>query len=165
MTLPPVLWLMPRSRAWSRLLALAASMGVSGQAWAQSGTAVANLSFGSFVVGGSGSVVVATSGARSSTGSVHVIGQGAGSSAARYTVTGSPYASYAITLPANGAVQLSDGNGNTMAVQSFVSNPSGVGILLANGTGEITLGATLVVGYGQAVGNYSGTFSITLEYQ
>jgi hypothetical protein len=164
-TSEPVLWLKPHRRAMAPWVALAVAAFGSSGAQAQSAAVIANLSFGAFVVAGAGQVLVSANGERTATGGVYLMRQGGTASAGRFALAGSPYASYIISLPANGEVSLSDGQGHTMALASFVSNPSGSGVLLGNGTGEITLGATLQVGFAQARGNYTGTFSITLNYQ
>jgi hypothetical protein len=123
-----------------------------------------NLSFGSFLAGSGGSVVVSTGGARTQSGSVLLLGQGSGVAAAQFTVTGTANATYSITLPLNNTVVLSDGNGNTMTVNSFVSNPPATGTLSGAGTQVLRIGATLLVGPNQAPGSYSGTFNVTVNY-
>lgn len=88
--------------------------------------------------------------------------------AAVFTVTGTPNASYRVTLPlAN--VALNGPTGSTaMNAHAFTSNldtNSRVG-QLSNpaGTQELRVGATLTVAGGQASGPYTGSFSVTVEY-
>lgn len=124
------------------------------------------LSFGSFVPGSGGTVVVSTAGSRNATGGVTLIISGGGA-AAQSTVTGTSGSTYSITLPPNGVVSLSDGNGNTMAVDNFVSYPtatSGSTGLLSGGSQTLYIGATLIVSNSQPAGSYSGTFSVIVSY-
>jgi spore coat protein U-like protein len=50
-----------------------------------------------------------------------------------------------------------------MTVDNFSSTPNGTGTLTA-GTQNITVGGTLNVGAAQASGSYTGTFSVTVNY-
>lgn len=128
-------------------------------------SAVANLSFGSFIAGSGGTVVVGTGGSRSKTGAVLLLSQGGVVAAAQFLVSGTADATYSITLPGDNAVALSDGNSHTMALNSFVSSPSATGMLSGGGSQLIAVGATLSVGSGQAGGSYTGSFNVTVEYQ
>ena len=141
------------------LLALAASV-----ASAQTITGVTNLSFGSFLAGSGGSVVISTGGARTQSGSVLLVGQGSGAAAAQFSVVGTANATYSITLPLDNTVVLSDGNGNTMTVNSFVSSPAATGTLSGGGNQVIRIGAALIVGPNQAPGSYAGSFNLTVNY-
>lgn len=121
------------------------------------------LAFGDFVAGNGGSVSVATGGARSTTGGVFLIPSSEGI-AARFTITGSTLATYTIQLPANDTIMLT-GPGIDMAVNDFISTPSGAGGQLdASGTQILNVGATLLVGSGQASGDYTGNFNVIVEY-
>jgi hypothetical protein len=134
-------------------------------------TNTAGLAFGSFAAGTGGTVTVSPAGVRTKTGGVVLVSSGAGSSS-RFNVRGFTFPTnhthtYSITLPANGTVTITSG-GNSMAVNNFVSTPpAGVSTgTLAVGTQTQTLnvGATLTVGSGQAPGNYSGTFTVTVVF-
>jgi hypothetical protein len=125
---------------------------------------ISSLSFGSFLAGSGGTLVISPAGTRSQTGGVLVIGQGAGA-AARFNVVGTANASYSISLPDNNTVTLSDGNGHAMTVNSFVSNPPRTGSLSGGGNQSICVGATLIVGPNQTPGAYSGAFSVIVNYQ
>jgi Domain of unknown function (DUF4402) len=127
-----------------------------------------DLVFGKLAVGGTGgTVAVGTNDAVTIAGASHTISQPAQSTgnpaAAVFAVTGEGAFTYSITLPADGAVTLSDGASHTMAVNSFVSNPSGTGALTA-GAQTLKVGATLTVGNNQTPGNYTGSFSVTVAY-
>lgn len=52
--------------------------------------------------------------------------------------------------------------GNTMAIGSFTNNSGGS---LSGGTDSFNVGATLTVGASQAAGSYSGTYTVTVNYQ
>lgn len=133
---------------------------------AQTISGTTSLSFGSFVAGSGGTIIVSAASARSATGGVTLITSGGGA-ASQSTVTGTSGSTYSITLPANGVVTLSDGNAHTMAVDNFVSNPvatSASSGLLSGGSQLLYIGATLSVGNNQPVGSYSGTFTVTVSY-
>lgn len=121
-----------------------------------------DLDFGAFSPSTGGTVIIGTDGARSKTGAV-VLSSGDTGGRAQFTVTGATDATYAITLPGNGTVSLSNGGGGSMDVNDFVSNPSGTGTL-TGGTETLYVGATLTVGSGQASGSYTGSFDVSVEY-
>lgn len=123
------------------------------------------LSFGSFTAGAGGSITVSPAGTRMKTGSVILVSQGAGASAAQFTVSGTPGASFSISLPVDGSVFLSDGAAGSMALNGFTSSPSGSGVLSGGGTQQVNVGATLTVGNAQAAGSYSGSFNVTVNYE
>jgi hypothetical protein len=120
----------------------------------------ADLAFGKFAAGAGGDVVMSTAGARSSTGGI-VLSTVTPGNAASFAVSGDANATYAITLPANATLT---SGANTMTVASFTSNPSTTGTLSAGGTATLLVGGTLSVASAQAAGSYSGSFSVTVEY-
>lgn len=121
------------------------------------------LSFGSFVAGVGGSVTVAPSGARSASGGVLLVPSSAGA-AAQFTVTGDANATYTIQLPGNDFVKLT-GPGGDMQINEFTGSPSGAaGQLSAGGSQILLVGATLNVASGQVAGQYSGSFSVIVDY-
>ncbi|MBL3555309.1 MULTISPECIES: DUF4402 domain-containing protein [Marinobacter] len=121
------------------------------------------LSFGSFVAGSGGTVTISTSGARSATGGVLLIPSSAGA-AAQFTVAGDANATYTIQLPGNDFVKLA-GPGVDMTINDFTSSPSGTGGQLdAGGSQTLSIGGTLFISGDQAPGDYSGTFSVTVDY-
>ncbi|MEM1035713.1 MAG: DUF4402 domain-containing protein [Pseudomonadota bacterium] len=80
--------------------------------------------------------------------------------AAAFNVTGEDARTYTISLPSS--VQISNGSQN-MDVDNFTgSKASGT---LTSGADSFTVGGTLDVGANQAAGEYTGTFTVTVEYQ
>ena len=122
-----------------------------------------DISFGKFLAGTGGTVSIATNGSRTAGGGVTLFNQNSVSNAASFAVTGEGAYTYAITLPANSTVNLSDGASHTMAASSFISNPSGTGTLTA-GAQTLLVGATLTAASAQTPGSYTGNFSITVDY-
>jgi hypothetical protein len=121
------------------------------------------LSFGSFVAGSGGTVTISHSDVRSAGGGVVLVSSSEGA-AARFTVSGDALATYTIQLPGNNFVKLT-GPGAEMAVNDFTSSPSGAGGDLGLlGSQTLSVGATLSVGSGQSTGDYSGSFTVTVNY-
>lgn len=136
---------------------------VSSVAWAAIGISDAQgLAFGKFVAGSGGTVTVSPAGVRSFSGGVVLVPSGPGA-AAQFVVTGDPGLSYSISLPGDGMVSLTSGS-NTMAVNDFTSSPTLVGVIGPGGSQTLLVGAKLSVGGNQAHGSYSGTFSVTVNY-
>jgi hypothetical protein len=122
------------------------------------------LTFGAFLAGSGGTVVVGTSNNRSKSGGVFLLSQGGSAASAQFTVSGTPGAAYAISLPANGTVALT-GPGADMALNSFVSSPTPGGTLSGGGSQLLSIGATLSVGSNQVPGSYTGSFNVTVTYE
>lgn len=119
------------------------------------------LAFGSFAAG-NGSVSISTAGVRTTTGEVVALSAHPGQPA-QFLVTGDPNMTYAITLPADGTVTLSNGV-TDMPLSGFVSDPAGSGVLSGSGSQVLSVGATLGVSAGQPPGSYSGSFNVTVNY-
>jgi hypothetical protein len=113
-----------------------------------------------------GSVLVTPDGSRSVTGTVEL--SGGTHNPASFYITGESGATFSIVLPATPAVLTNTNNSKTMQVSNWVSVPAqGVGVgLLASGSQEVKIGATLIVGSMQdnPVGIYTGTYAITFGY-
>lgn len=160
----------PPTPALALTLSLTLSLALSlllaaGAAPAQTLSNTGALSFGSFTAGAGGSITVTPAGARFKSGSVILVSQGGSASAAQFTISGTPSAAFAISLPADGSVTLSDGGSGSMALNGFTSSPAASGVLSGGGTLQINVGATLTVGSLQAAGSYSGAFNVTVNYQ
>jgi hypothetical protein len=127
-----------------------------------------DMNFGNIAVSASvsGTVILATSGSRTTGGSGGVtLPSTTGTvAAAEFAVSGEASLTYDITLPSSAT--LSDGSGNTMAVGTFTSNPSSTGTLSSGGTQTLLVGATLSVAAGQASGAYTNSTAVpvTVNY-
>ena len=116
----------------------------------------AALSFGSFVAGDSGTVVVNSDGAGTATG-VKFVNDSA-TSADSFTVSGDSDRSFTI-VTSSGSVF------NGTLSMAFTTVPSSdLGTLDATGDGSFTVGGTLTVPAGQTAGDYSGTYNATVAY-
>lgn len=103
-----------------------------------------------------GTVTISLASAKSVTGGVTDLG---GTSAAgAFTVTGASGATYSVTVPAS--VTLT-GAGDDMSA-SLTNDGGGT---LTGGTDTFNVGGTLSVGANQAAGSYSGTYTVSVNYQ
>jgi hypothetical protein len=123
-----------------------------------------SLDFGRFAVspGAGGSITVSAQGVRSSAGGVVMLASN-GAGAAGFNVSGAGQA-ISISLPADRSVQLSAGSGARMLLTEFQAAPGTLAVLPDGGL-QLTVGATLEVAPGQRAGSYSGSFSLTLNYE
>ncbi len=120
------------------------------------------LNFGDVSESGTGTVVLATTGARSTTGGADIL-TGGSEQAGQYTITGADGKAYTLSLP-TAAVTITEtvGATATMTVTSFQQTGSSG---TASAAGEtMNVGATLNIGAGQLVGTYQGTYPITVNY-
>jgi hypothetical protein len=130
-------------------------------------TEVSQLNFGRFSPETQGGTILITpEGSRTSTGTVAL--SGGTHNPASFVITGEGGATFSIVLPTGPAVLSNTGSSKTMQVGYWVSNPaSGNGTgLLAQGSQEVKVGATLIVGPMEQnpVGIYTGTYAITFSY-
>ncbi|MDR3705759.1 MAG: DUF4402 domain-containing protein [Paludibacteraceae bacterium] len=132
-------------------------------------TQTSPLHFGTMSVQAStaGTCVLKTDGTRSQTGGVNLSTAVPTATTAAYNVTGAVSTTYIITLPPT--ISVSDGS-NTMTISSLVARAASAmadgttGTLSATGTDAFTVGGTLTVPAGQAIGAYTGTFNVTVAY-
>lgn len=133
---------------------------------------VQDLDFGDIIPGPTAGVVrILPDGTRTVTGGVTVVGNT--HQPARFAGLGSFNQQVLINVSAN-SIQLT-GPGAPMTLSQFeigstptailTTTPLRFRITSTNGQFNFPLGARLAVGANQAAGNYSGTFSITLDYQ
>jgi hypothetical protein len=124
----------------------------------------ADLYFGNIVAGTStGTVTVNTEGNRTGTGGVILPTATPGTiTAAKFTVSGLPNATYAISLPTSTTISISGGSAS-MTITQFTSNPNASGIL-TGGSQDFYVGGTLNVGANQTAGTYTGEFNVTVAY-
>jgi hypothetical protein len=127
------------------------------------------LNFGRFSAptgGTAGTVTIDASapGTRSFTGGTVLVTSGAGAigNSGVFAVTGEASATYTITNPT--ATTLT-GPGTAMGV-TFTTSPSGIGggTLSAGGAQTLFVGGTLSVGAVQTPGSYTGSYTVTVEY-
>ncbi len=124
-------------------------------------SAVGDMDFGTMSpTGTAGTVTVTPAGVRTS---VNVDLFGGTPAAASFDVTGDPGANYSITLPSS-ATLTSGGDTMTVGPVPPFTDDAGVTPTLVGGSDTFNVGATLNVGANQAAGTYSGTFSVTVNY-
>ena len=144
------------ARAAALLLACLAAT----QVQAQTGTQTAALAFGRFAANTGGAVAIRANGSRTRTGGVVLMPSTATPASFSIATTGNQQ--IIVTLPADGSTALVAGTAQ-MPVNAFESNrPNGI---LSNPKQPLMIGAVLQVAPNQRSGNYSGTFTIILEYQ
>jgi hypothetical protein len=119
------------------------------------------LNFGD-IVNGIGIVTLSTVGERATDYQAFSGTQTGIVTAASFDITGQGAYTYAIILPTSD-VTLTEPGGGTMTVNSFVSDPSGVGTLTAS-AGSVLVGASLNIDQGLEIGVYDGSFDVTVAY-
>lgn len=166
------------------LLACALSgVGTSAHAASQTGTITvvaikptnilktADLDFGLIIPGAGGNVFInAQTGARTSSGGI--ILAGATFSRGRFVAAGTPNRVVTLSLNPSPAIVISNGTANMTINQLRVSangggpQPLGPNHTLNNiGVINFDIGGRLIVGANQANGLYTGTFTLTMDYQ
>lgn len=125
-------------------------------------TATRNLALGRFVAAAGGTITLTPDGVRSSTGGIILLAGGSATSASfslAESGTGTPLAWTSITLPASATLTSA---GASMTLTNFTSNPEH---RFTAGAQDLSVGATLQVGPNQAAGNYTGSFSVSVNYE
>ena len=118
-----------------------------------------DLDFGDMITTGTaGTVTVTPAGARTCSAEVDCLG--GFPAAAAFDVTGEGGNTYSITLPSSATLT---SGGDTMTIDTFTDD-AGATPTLSGGSDTFNVGATLNVGATQAGGTYSGTFSVTVNY-
>ena len=105
-------------------------------------------------------------------GSVTISAAGAVSGPAAYSFSGSPTVGrFTVTGQPNTAVTIAFSSGNTLAgpgtamsLESFTHDAGVLPSLNSGGNLTFAVGATLVINANQATGNYSGAYSVTVDY-
>ena len=123
------------------------------------------LDFGRFVAGSGGAITISPTGLRSRTGGV-VLLNSPSTGQAMFSIGRSGNEegkAVVISLPPNGSTLLSSGSAS-MAVNAFVVEPASLLSRTAGGA-TLSVGATLVVAPDQAPGTYTGTLSLSVNYQ
>lgn len=130
-----------------------------------SATSTQSLNFGSFYpLGAGGSVIISTSGARTSTGNIVLLSGGISSNAI-FEVRGNNRVRNITSITIPNATLTRVGGGGTLSLRTFITSPS-PNINIRNRTAIINVGATLTVGSITAnpPGSYVGTFNVTFNY-
>ena len=105
-------------------------------------------------------VTISTDGSRSDGGSGILVKTNEGN-AGLFNVTGAVNQKMTITKP--GPVELTSTGGDKMTVNNFVTDPNG-DLTLSGTSGQIKVGADLTVKANQAVGLYTGSYTVTVSY-
>ena len=123
-------------------------------------TTQADMDFGDVLTSAaSGTVVLATDGSVSGNGGAYVF-DNTNAQAAAFRVTGERFEAYNVTLPTS--VTLTEVGGGSMSLTSFSHNS--LGVLANNGQEDFNVGATLNVSADQAQGDYTGSFTVSVDY-
>ncbi len=119
------------------------------------------MDFGDVSVGtAGGTIVLDTTGGRSVTGDAEAV-TGGTQAAGVYNVTGSGTKAYSISFPANATISSA---GNNMTVDNF-THDAGVTPALSGGADTFNVGARLNINPSQPAGAYTGTYTLTVNYQ
>jgi hypothetical protein len=121
------------------------------------------LDFGRIVAVGAGTVVVSPGGGRPQATGVIVLNAGS-PGPATFTVGGNAGKKSVLITFQTSSIQLTSGS-NTMTVDTFVSSPAANTLVSPSAAATVSVGATLRVKAKQAPGAYSGTFSLTANFQ
>jgi hypothetical protein len=125
-----------------------------------------NLAFGTITPSSTegGTVTISAEGVRSAGGGVTLVSSTVG--AARFRVAGDTGLACTISLPANGIVTISKGGGINMSINDFTSSLTGSSLTISDSpsSNEFTVGGTLSLIANQPSGDYSGTFTVTANY-
>jgi hypothetical protein len=130
--------------------------------------ALRDLRFGQFLQPSTaGTLTIATNNAATAaagmTDNIGIPQLAAGRGAGGFTLTGTANRSFIVTLPSSATITSGSAS---MSVTNFTANTlvGGLGRLDLNGSYVLNVGARLNVGGGQAVGQYSGTYNITVIF-
>ena len=121
------------------------------------------LDFGTILAPTGSSIEVtisATDGTRTATDASKLVGTNKGK-AGLFNVTGAENQSMTINEPCSAT--LTGTGGSTMTVDTFATDPNDK-LTLSGTSGQIKVGADLTVNADQAVGDYTGTYTITVSY-
>jgi hypothetical protein len=117
-----------------------------------------SLEFGSILASGStGTVTISAAGARTVS---NVTELGGTLQAASFDVTGDGTSTYSVSFT-DGSLT---GPGTAMSINTFTHDAGGTPTL-SGGTDSFNVGANLDVGASQTAGSYTGTFTVTVDYQ
>ncbi len=124
-------------------------------------TKTADLVFGTVAPAATaGTVTMSPADARSATGAVD-LSQTVAGNAAKFNMTGNANSTFSITLPSSTSLT---GPGAAMTLNAFTSTPSATGTFNSSGSATLAVGGTLAIGANQVAGSYTGSFSVTVDY-
>lgn len=127
--------------------------------------AIANsvpLNFGTIgAVATASTVILAADDSRTTTGGATLFTVGAPAKAGVFGITGTPNATFAITLPSTVSIT---GLGTPMNITNWVSDLGATNTIQNDGTKPLVVSATLNVGASQAAGTYTGSYAVTVNY-
>jgi len=122
------------------------------------------LDFGRFVAGTGGTIVLSPTGVRSRTGGVVLLNSPTvGQASFNVGKSSNGVSSKAVVISLPSSTRLTSGLAS-MTVNNFVSAPAAIQTVPNGGT-TLAVGATLNVAQNQPPGAYSGTFSLTVNFQ
>ena len=123
-------------------------------------TSTQDLNFGT-MLGKANTVTVSSSGSRTATDNTALVTDSNTPTAGVFSVTGPNSQPITVTLPVNATVSSST---NSMTISNLNSPQSGSQTLDGTGNLTINIGGDLAVTEGQAVGDYTGSYTITVTY-
>ena len=97
-------------------------------------------------------------------GTLTLLAQAPTSEAGAFIISGDSGATYAITLPANGVVTITEGTTPMPVIDFVCSYGSLTSTLDGFGMDYLTVGATLQLANAQPAGTYTGTFDVSVAY-
>lgn len=106
-------------------------------------------------------VKISTDGSRSDGDSGILVNTNPGH-AGLFDVKGADSQTMTITVP--DTVTLTSTGGSSMTVNNFATEPANKKLTLSGTSGQIKVGADLTVSQGQAEGDYTGTYTVTVSY-
>lgn len=123
-----------------------------------------DMTFGSIIPNGGGTVSLRPQGNHRSTTGTVVVMSTPPARCARFQVTGQKNAMYAVLLPPS-AVLTRRGGSETITVTDFSLKSDNSYKLQGNGWDRFSVGGTLAVSGGQRAGTYSGLWYVTVVYE
>lgn len=119
-----------------------------------------DLAFGQIAGGAgyAGTVTIEPAGTRVSSGTIRLLG--GGYAPARFTITGNPGKSYALTLPSSFSIVSGT---EQMTVTGITSSIPLVGVLPGSGELPFAVGGTLTVNDSQQIRTYAGSLVISVK--
>lgn len=121
------------------------------------------LQFGAFSTLTGGTLTVDGSGTLSTSGDV-APSSSQSVAPARFTLAGEAGATYAVTLPGSAELSHESAEATTLTIGAFTSHSSSPLALDSSGEAELAVGATLTIPASAALGTYTGSFEILVEY-